>query len=125
MMAKDPAQRYPTPERTARAIRAFLFSEDQSPRPTAPEERSPEYMRWLETSAERTPAAADMMRAEPSAVAEPARTPAAMSSATRAEDASYLNRRDAIMMALGAAGVLLAEGAGWLIARMLRRKSGE
>src|SRR5262249_22343379 len=35
MMAKDPAQRYPTPDRAARALKVFLHSENQAPGPGA------------------------------------------------------------------------------------------
>jgi serine/threonine protein kinase len=119
MMAKDPAQRYPTPDRAARALRAFLFSEDQTPRPTAPEQRSPEYMRWLEQNAERTAAGEPARPEAPLARPEPLR---AAASVAPGEAGLYLNRRDGLMMALGAAGVLLAEGTAWLLVRLLRRR---
>jgi serine/threonine protein kinase len=125
MLAKDPAQRYPTPERAARAVRAFLFSEDQSPRPTSPQELSPAYARSLQTGADE-PGARDEPRPELApAEAERGRPAAAARPEGDAGGTSYLTRRDGIMIAVGAAGVLLAEGAGWLLARLFRRKSEE
>jgi serine/threonine protein kinase len=125
MMAKDPAQRYPTPDRAARAIKAFLHSEDHSPRPAQPEPRSAEYLKWLESQGEEgaVPAAAAS-----AALMTRADVPAAPGEMTRAapaasDESTYLNRRDALMIAFGAGGVLVAEGLGWLIARVLRRRN--
>jgi serine/threonine protein kinase len=52
MMAKQAAQRYPTPARAAQALDAFLMVTSE---PTKPAEDSPQmkkYLTWLETSAE-------------------------------------------------------------------------
>lgn len=113
MMAKDPAQRYPTPERAARALRAFLYSEEYAPRPTQPVERSPEYEKWVESSRDREPPTDVLLAEEPEGAL----------AGSRSEKAGYLNRRDGIMMAIGAAGVVVAEGAGWLIAQLIRKKN--
>jgi serine/threonine protein kinase len=131
MMAKDPAQRYATPDRAARALRVFLHSEGQSPRPVAPDERSPEYLRWLETQERDEPAPQPTETARPvsatppprsvAAEREPARAPT-LAAREAAEEPFMVTRRDGLMIALGAAGVLLAEGAGYLIARLLRRR---
>lgn len=67
MMAKDPAQRYQTPQRAAQALRIFLHSELASPRGGEAEVRTPEaepgmvpYLNWLEAeNAAHPPPASD------------------------------------------------------------------
>jgi serine/threonine protein kinase len=57
MMAKDPAKRYPTPERAAQALQVFLVAE-QAPVPNAEAEaRMRSYLTWLESSDELEPVA--------------------------------------------------------------------
>jgi serine/threonine protein kinase len=75
MMAKQAAQRYPTPERAAQALQLFLLAESQAPKPLeeAPQMRS--YLTWLETSAPKDVAPAPPAPA-PVAVATPVPTPA-------------------------------------------------
>jgi serine/threonine protein kinase len=52
LLAKDPAQRYATPERAAQALNLFLLNTPPS-RPTPPP--TPAYVRWLETSPDADP----------------------------------------------------------------------
>lgn len=130
MTAKDPAQRYATPDRAARALRVFLHSEGQSPRPLQAEERSPAYLKWLEAQTDEPTLPVDAIRPVPAAVpprpapveAEAPRAPAPVPAARLGEESFSINRRDGLMIAFGAAGVLLAQGAGYLIAKLLRRK---
>src|SRR5262249_6373726 len=49
MMAKDPAQRYPTPERAAQALQVFLVAGSEGPRQLEAEPQMPPYLHWLET----------------------------------------------------------------------------
>ncbi len=58
MMAKDPAQRYPTPERAAQALQVFLVAGNE--RLTAPESdpRMRPYLTWLEVESNKKPVAA-------------------------------------------------------------------
>lgn len=115
MMAKDLAQRYPTPDRAARALRAFLFSEDHSPRPTQPEERSVEYLRWVESGREPSMAAAppiDVTLVKAPALPQP----------VGEEESLLLTRRDLLMMAIGAAGLAAAVGGGLLLQKVLQPK---
>jgi serine/threonine protein kinase len=49
MMAKDPAQRYPTPERAAQALHVFLMAGDAPARPLEAEPEMRKYLTWLET----------------------------------------------------------------------------
>jgi serine/threonine protein kinase len=52
LLAKDPAQRYATPERAAQALNLFLLNTPPS-RPSPPP--APAYVRWLETSPDADP----------------------------------------------------------------------
>ncbi len=49
MMAKDPAQRYPTPERAAQALQMFLTSGPDA-RPAEVEPQMQAYLKWLEVN---------------------------------------------------------------------------
>jgi serine/threonine protein kinase len=66
MMAKDPAQRYPTPERAAQALQVFLAAGTEMPAApeAAPQLRS--YLTWLE-SEEHGPAATASQAESPAA----------------------------------------------------------
>jgi hypothetical protein len=44
MLAKDPAQRYPTPERAIQDLRVFLAAEEA---PEQPQPKMQEYLKWL------------------------------------------------------------------------------
>src|SRR5262245_1561134 len=48
MMAKEPDQRYPTPERAAQALRVFLSAGAAEPPPTDPDQNMKNYLDWLE-----------------------------------------------------------------------------
>jgi eukaryotic-like serine/threonine-protein kinase len=70
MLAKDPAQRYPTPERAIQDLRVFLAAEEA---PEQPQPKMQEYLKWL---AARQPAEAAPIRpAVPVAAPAPASAP--------------------------------------------------
>jgi serine/threonine protein kinase len=50
MLAKDPAQRYPTPERAAQALQEFLAAGSEPARAIEAEPQMKKYLTWLETS---------------------------------------------------------------------------
>ncbi len=50
MMAKDPAQRYPTPERAAQALQAFLAAGNEPARAIDAEPQMKRFLTWLETT---------------------------------------------------------------------------
>lgn len=92
MMAKDPAQRYPTPERAAQALQVFLAAGTE-PRPEAPAEpRMRSYLNWLqaEDQGKAAPTSAEPKPPAPAPVERPLKplpsTPDAGSS-TRADKA--------------------------------------
>ena len=151
MTAKDPAQRYATPEQAARALQPFLAARTERSAAAGPVPHSPAYLRWLETNQTAATAAAGSPGrpaappgAPPSAAPSPpipsAPTPPqppAGYSPTKIESrtlnptwrervaaigtAIRPGRRDLIWMGVGGAAVLLAEGGGWLLAQALRR----
>src|SRR5262249_4358316 len=49
MMAKDPAQRYPTPERAAQALQVFLMAGSEASPGLEAEPKMRPYLKWLET----------------------------------------------------------------------------
>jgi hypothetical protein len=49
MLAKQPEQRYPTPERAAQALQMFLMADSQAP-PTEEPPQMRKYLTWLETA---------------------------------------------------------------------------
>ncbi|MBY0523156.1 MAG: serine/threonine protein kinase [Gemmataceae bacterium] len=49
MLAKDPAQRYPTPDRAAQALQVFLQA-GQDSAPQVPEPQMQAYLKWLEAN---------------------------------------------------------------------------
>jgi serine/threonine protein kinase len=55
MMAKDPASRYPTPERAAQALQVFLAAGEEAPVRTDPKMRA--YLEWLDSESGDTVAA--------------------------------------------------------------------
>jgi serine/threonine-protein kinase len=77
MLAKDPAQRYPTPVRAAQALQVFLAADGEPP--TVSEAASPmrSYLAWLEGEGGKLPAAvASPAKSQPAVPsAEPARRP--------------------------------------------------
>jgi serine/threonine protein kinase len=86
MMAKDPADRYPTPERAARALEVFLASAADTPAGPESDAGMRDYLGWLETQvihADLPPWLAEMdtvtaaeVRQARAELAEPPRPPA-------------------------------------------------
>jgi serine/threonine protein kinase len=133
LLAKDPAQRYPTPERAAQALSLFL-RDVAAPRPAAPE-----YLEAVKVAEAAPPPAIPLGKLESpgrkSATAPPpasvptAREPeidvelVSVPSPTRTRDERgwlELNRRDAVMLVVGGLLVSLALLAGWGLYRVLR-----
>jgi serine/threonine protein kinase len=99
MMAKDAAQRYPTPERAASAFQVFLAARAGEAKVQAPDEKMSSYLSWLESEerARREKAGTETagvreeiaevltvpVRAEPVAAAIAPPAPAAMVKASR------------------------------------------
>jgi serine/threonine protein kinase len=52
MIAKDPAKRYPTPERAAQALQVFLAAGSEPARSLEAEPKMRKYLTWLETGAD-------------------------------------------------------------------------
>src|SRR5207249_3969226 len=97
MLAKDPAQRYPTPDRAAAALRVFLAA-GAEPAPTA--EADPhmrKYLTWLEVD-DRDAARAPPKPSEQRLFSLP------------------LTRRDLVMFGLGAGTVAVGAGIGLVAA---------
>jgi serine/threonine protein kinase len=84
MMAKDPAQRFPTPGRAAQALEAFLAGGTATPRSAAPEPKHAAYLKWLQGQRDAGEAAASKPagRAAAAAVAAPPSPPIAHPVAT-------------------------------------------
>jgi tRNA A-37 threonylcarbamoyl transferase component Bud32 len=79
MLAKDPAQRYPTPDRAAAALQVFLAAGGAGG-PAGPEPQMAAYLKWLES--QDTVLEDDALPAEPAPAARAAR-PAAPTSRKR------------------------------------------
>jgi serine/threonine protein kinase len=79
MLAKDPAQRYPTPERAAQALRVFLAAGAEAPAAAEADGKMRSYLTWLEVeSSKEQPAPPPATAApQPSPVAPPAAAPPA------------------------------------------------
>ncbi|HEV3118079.1 MAG TPA: protein kinase, partial [Gemmataceae bacterium] len=185
LMAKDPAQRYATPERAAQALQVFLtnaLEQDAVLEIPAPMRT---YLNWLESTESapataqparqtargmrdpsaasgriaegpRTPEAKKAIpigkpegtgrvsrqtseRPEPRRPADPAPAPAGPIPATDAYDVELvaaeadgeprdkyqLTRRDFVMIAVGAGGVLITVLIGWLLAHLFGRRDKE
>jgi serine/threonine protein kinase len=80
MVAKDPAQRYPTPERAAKALEVYLAAGAEAPAALEADPKMRSYLQWLETAdgkpsrAEQGPTPAAASKATVSTRAE-SRTP--------------------------------------------------
>jgi serine/threonine protein kinase len=77
MMAKDPAQRYPTPERAAQALQMFLAAGGEAP--AQPEGRMRAYLDWLDSQpggAEAAPTVAQVAAPVPEIELVPVGAPA-------------------------------------------------
>jgi serine/threonine protein kinase len=147
MLAKDPARRFPTPEKAADALEEFLPGRSEAAIDTPPKipfaARPSEVL--ARTTALRpetpkplaTPPAAPVPLAQPlsaapppraaapahyaSAEVEPAPAVPAPAPARSFSQALQLTRRESICLGVGAVGALLAEGAGWLVAKGLEK----
>jgi serine/threonine protein kinase len=150
MLAKDPAQRYPTPGRAAQALQVFLVAGNEAPAiEQDPKMRS--YLTWVEAegsdkakqelpkvSAQAVPIVAPKEGRAPrrarfpkAAVENKAATfefdvelvAVPMPTAIPAgKPPRNLSRRDFVAFGLGAGSVLLAILLGWLMAVLLRQK---
>ncbi len=67
MLAKDPGQRYPTPERASQALQMFLLADSQAPAPLEEPPQMRKYLTWLDTAPEvrATPETEDPPLAKP------------------------------------------------------------
>jgi serine/threonine protein kinase len=98
MLAKDPAQRYPTPERAAQALQMFLAAGSEPAAPLAADAQMTSYLSWLETGdngagAPAVPVAAPV--GKPAAAALPAQqpAPAAAPAALRSSGRKHRSRK--------------------------------
>ncbi len=138
MMAKDPAQRYATPQRAAQALQVFLAAGSvPARREVSAQHRA--YLEWLKATQAReqaVPLATPVEPSRPSAVpvAVPVAAPVAAAdvelvplgkSAKEKKGPRRLSRRDAIVLAGGAGALLAASGAAWLLSRIPGRKKTE
>ena len=131
MMAKDAAQRYPTPVRAAQALQVFLIAGTESSlSDDSPAMRA--YQEWLdsvsgEEMAPRSPPPAPAPRNVPIAapVANVELVP--VKAAKKSASIPRFSRRDAIMLVLGAGLLVTTGGLVWKIKRMLgeKQKTGE
>jgi serine/threonine protein kinase len=72
MMAKDPNQRYATPDRAAQALQVFLAAGAEPARPLEADASMSSYLNWLEGSQRQAPVAAAVGRPPGTPVALPA-----------------------------------------------------
>jgi serine/threonine protein kinase len=68
MLAKDPAQRYPTPERAAQALQPFLTAGTTAAKPLEEVPQMRRYLTWLETGKDDGGKAPEALAAQPTAV---------------------------------------------------------
>ncbi len=131
MMAKDPAQRYPTPQRAAQALQVFLVAGvEESPRES--NEQLHAYLNWLETQHGENDIPTPQKKSEP--VASPPAPRAGPAEPFVSSDVELvalqpkhateprLIRRDAIKIVAGVAGLAATAGAVWLLKRVLGKK---
>jgi serine/threonine protein kinase len=134
MMAKDPAQRYPTPIRAAQALQVFLIAgTEPSLSDNSPAMRA--YLEWLDTTSDE-----ELLPQPPQAAPAPSSAPAAVKAApvaaAREPDVELvpvamkkttspprLSRRDAIMLTLGAGVLVVTGGLVWGIKRILGKRA--
>jgi tRNA A-37 threonylcarbamoyl transferase component Bud32 len=90
MLAKDPGQRYPTPERAAQALQVFLAAGSETTAVADVDVRMSKYLTWLEKGDDGEKAGPPP--AAPTAAAAPAR-PAAASAERRAHDRKHHTRK--------------------------------
>jgi serine/threonine protein kinase len=121
MLAKDPAQRFPTPAAAARALEPFLGSAaGQQARAMGAEMQA--YLKWLASrnadgAATATPPEAIPVALPAASVRAEQAIPALASPPSPGEftPRGHLGSRDLIFFALGAGGVLLVEALIWLL----------
>jgi serine/threonine protein kinase len=149
MLAKDPAQRYPTPARAAQALEVFLVAGNR-PEVAEADPTMSSYLGWLQQQGNGNPAPVSASPAAPVAAApEPdvprserrlaqqkKRRPAGEAALpaesydvelvglpppapVEARRVWQLDRRDFLMMALGAGGVIGAAVVGFLVQRLV------
>jgi serine/threonine protein kinase len=73
MLAKEPGQRYPTPERAAQALQVFLAAGSALPEPV-PDARMRSYLTWLEKEQDMPAAAQGTSRVSPAVNEKPRRS---------------------------------------------------
>jgi serine/threonine protein kinase len=112
MMAKDPVQRFPTPERAAKALAAFLAGAPEPAPPPEPEPQMHEYLRRVE--------AADARNTdEPVAPSAP---PTVAEMVTTVGAPGKPSRRRWLLFAAAGVGVGLVVSLGVHVGRILRRR---
>jgi serine/threonine protein kinase len=88
MLAKDPAQRYPTPQRAAQALQVFLVAGSAPARALEAEPQMRKFLTWLETdNGSKEAPAAPAAPARALAAKEPAAPPAAIPVSPKAASA--------------------------------------
>jgi serine/threonine protein kinase len=134
MMAKDPAHRYPTPQRAAQALQVFLAAGiEESPREANHQMRL--YLDWLETQhdAEELPKPPEdgessaPQTKQRSNSADPFAAPDVelIPVSPKKPGEIRLNRRDAIKIAVGVIGLAATVGVVWLFKRFLGKRKSE
>ncbi|HEY7156124.1 MAG TPA: protein kinase [Gemmataceae bacterium] len=147
MMAKDPAQRYPTPERAAQALQVFLAAgAEQASREVNPKMRA--FLQWLDSARDegasapvvRPAAAPSGSLAAPAAIVPkaPLAVPVTLPAPAPTVDVALaavppkkkpslggLSRRDTLMLLIGAGVLAAAGGAAVVLKRILARKNSQ
>jgi serine/threonine protein kinase len=115
MLAKDPAQRYPTPAQAAKALKGFLAHEREPERPTeavvAARKRLKDYEAWLVANDPEV------------AVALPA-DPAELEEADETDEGSLLRRHPFRFIGAAVAAVVLVGLVGGLAVWLIKRPGG-
>jgi serine/threonine protein kinase len=121
MMHKDPAQRYPTPERAAQALRAFLGGDGKEP-PATPKSDAPlqAYLKWLAAIPLAEPVNGQGAEKQPQGTRVGASKAPADATRRSLGELFTLDRRDCVLLGLGAIGLLVAEGIGWLLGQLFK-----
>jgi serine/threonine protein kinase len=124
MMAKDAAQRYPTPRDAAQALQDFLGTEKDSPLLETSEVKQ-DFLDWLRESTGGEEAAPP--RPLPVSVAPSVVDAVLLDTAKKKSPWARLSRRDALMLSVGAAILVVMGGIIWLLKHLLgnMRKTDE